>query len=202
MDDSYITIDRPATAETKVKGSRFIARTRIVHTTEEAMSSLEEIRKQEHAATHNCYAWQVGLGDEQNFKYSDDGEPSGTAGRPIYDIICGRQLANLLVVVTRYFGGTKLGTGGLVKAYGEAASLAVEESGKKINYLTDTLEVELDFHFYNQLQNVVHQYEARQAAADFSDHVEVEIEVRRSRTDQLMQAIVELSGGSAKIEKK
>ena len=202
MDDSFFTIEKQSTAETKVKGSRFIARTRIVYGVDEAAACLEEIRKQEHAATHNCFAYQVGFGDDLSFKYSDDGEPSGTAGRPIYDIIGGRELSNLLVVVTRYFGGTKLGTGGLVKAYSEAAALAVEKSGKKINYLTDTLEVEIDFHFYNQLISAVHQCEARQTVADFTDHVVVDIEVRQSRTERLVEAIVELSGGSAKIEKK
>jgi uncharacterized YigZ family protein len=201
MDDSFLTIERQSTAETKVKGSRFIARTRIVHSVDEATACLDEIRKHEHAATHNCFGYRVGLGDEMSFKYSDDGEPSGTAGRPIYDIICGRELSNLLVVVTRYFGGTKLGTGGLVKAYSEAAALVVEQSGKKTNYLIDILGVEIEFPLYNQLLNAVHQYEARQVAADFSDRVSLKLEVRRSRTQRLIEALVELSGGAAKIEK-
>ena len=114
-DDVYYQILKTARHETKVKGSRFIAECATVATADEALSFLGAIRKREHAATHHCYAYTVGLFDDMQFKYSDDGEPSGTAGRPIYDMIGGQELSNCIVVVTRYFGGTKLGTGGLVR---------------------------------------------------------------------------------------
>jgi len=98
MDDVYYQILRTARHETKVKGSRFIAECATVATVDEALSFLGAIRKREHAATHHCFAYTVGLFDDMQFKYSDDGEPSGTAGRPIYDMLGGQELSNCAVV--------------------------------------------------------------------------------------------------------
>lgn len=202
MDDHYLTIARPATQEIKVKGSRFIARTVPAATVDEAASKLEEIRKIEHAATHNCYAYVTGVGGRvEAFRYSDDGEPSGTAGRPIYDVICGSGVTNILLVVTRYFGGTKLGTGGLVKAYSEAAKLALEHSGIKDNFVVDRLKIEIDFPVYDSLMKATARLGATQIKADFSDTVSMELEIRRSRTEELINEITQLSRGKAKIEK-
>lgn len=202
MDDVYLTISRPSTVETKVKGSRFIARTALVESTDEAMARLNEIRKEEHAATHNCFALVVGAAaDRIEFKYSDDGEPNGTAGRPIHDAITGNRLTNVLVVVTRYYGGTKLGTGGLARAYSEAARLALDASGVEENFITDRFSVELDFSHYDSLVKVVNRLGAQETKADFSDRVRLEIEIRRSRSDLLESEIVEISKGQAKIEK-
>jgi len=202
MDDRYFTIEKPAVAETKVKGSRFIAVTHLVNTVDEALAELEKIRKREYAATHNCYAWRAGLAKEAQFKYSDDGEPSGTAGRPIYDVITGGGVDNILLVVTRYFGGTKLGTGGLVRAYSGAAKLALEQSSKKENFITDQMIVEIEFPLYDQIVRVIHRIGAIQNKADFSDHVRLNLEIRKSLYDRLETEIIELSQGRARIEKQ
>lgn len=202
MDDSYLTIANPSTCEIKVKGSRFIARTSIADSASQARVQLEQIQKSEYAATHNCYAYKVGTPvDKAEFKYSDDGEPNGTAGKPIYDVICGSGVTNILLVVTRYFGGTKLGTGGLVKAYSEAAALALKDSGIKEHFITDCLKVVIDFSSYDSLKKVVSRHGGKETRADFSDKVSLEIEIRRSLTKKLMADIVELSKGKAKIEK-
>ncbi len=201
MEDVYHTIARPARAETKVKGSRFIAEGAIVETVDDATAYLESIRKREHAATHHCSAWTVGLFDDMQFKYSDDGEPNGTAGRPIYDQITGRGVSNCIVVVTRYFGGTKLGTGGLVRAYSEAAQMALEEAGRTEHFLTDIVTADIEFPLYDLLVKTIHRLGARQVDARFTDRVAVDIEIRRSRTDELCDDIVQLSGGKAKIER-
>ncbi len=202
MSDQYFTIARTALCEIKVKGSRFIGRTALVGSAEEAVVELEAIRKQEYAATHNCYAYLVGLPEENiAFKFSDDGEPGGTAGRPIYDVIVGSGLTNVLLVVTRYFGGTKLGTGGLVKAYSEAAQLALKQSGMVERFLTDSFKVEIDFPLYDPLIKRIHQIGAVQDEAEFSDHVSVTLTVRRSLADTLEVAITELSAGRAHVEK-
>ena len=116
MDDQYFIIARDSTVEIKIKNSRFIGESRHANSVAEALTRLEGIRKREYSATHHCFAYRVGLGHDPVFKYSDDGEPSGTAGKPIYDYIQGSEVTNLLLVVTRYFGGTKLGTGGLTHA--------------------------------------------------------------------------------------
>ncbi|MBU8933657.1 MAG: YigZ family protein [candidate division Zixibacteria bacterium] len=200
MDDVYHTPATEARYETKVKGSRFIAECRLVSSPEDATTALASIRKGEHAATHHCYAWRVGLFDDMKFKYSDDGEPSGTAGRPIYDAMCGRGLDNVLVVVTRYYGGTKLGTGGLARAYGEAAAGALDAAGSQKKYLTAKYRVVIDFGLFDQLNRMLAKFEARQVKADYSDRVTLEIEIRLSRSEVLVAEIIELSGGKATVE--
>lgn len=202
MDDVYLTIDRPSQAEIKVKGSRFIARTFVVTSADEALQQLGRIRKQEHAATHNCFAYIVGIPLERaQFKYSDDGEPGGTAGKPIYDILSGGRLTNTLLVVTRYFGGTKLGTGGLARAYSDAARLAMDASGTRENFITSSFRVEIDFPVYDSLVKAAHRLGAVERKSEFSDRVTLELEIRKSLADRLLSEITELSKGRAAIEK-
>ena len=202
MDDRYLTIEKPSIEQIKVKGSRFIAQTIRSDSVEQAQSELELIRKREYAATHNCYAYIVGTPEKDvAFKYSDDGEPSGTAGRPIYNIISGSGITNVLLVVTRYFGGTKLGTGGLVRAYSESARLALEHSGVRENFLIEKLKVDTEFSAYDSLLKAIHRMGAREIKADFSDRVSIQIEIRRSKADLMIAEIVELSRGKAIVEK-
>ena len=202
MDDIYLTIKREASAEIKVKGSCFIGESCLVTSVDDANSRLEAIRKREYQATHHCPAYQIGLGDNAVFKYSDDGEPGGTAGKPIYDVIVGRSLTNLLVVVTRYFGGTKLGTGGLVRAYGDAAKAVLDKSGTKENYLTDTFHLELDFTYYNLVQQLINRLEISVLNSEFSDIVKLDLAVRQSRSGQFRSEYVELTQGKALLEQK
>lgn len=201
MGDAYFTIQQPAKAEIKRKGSRFIGEAMLVQDIEEATEQLKQIKKREHAATHHCYAWQVGLGTEVKFKYSDDGEPSGSAGRPIYDVLCGHELTNLLLVVTRYYGGTKLGTGGLVRAYGDTATAALDKAGRLERFVKSGIRVVIDFGLYDRLAKLIHSYGAQQSRADFSDRVTLEIQVRQSRVEKLIIDIVQLSSGKATIER-
>ena len=201
MEDSYQIIAREATAEIKVKGSRFIGETCIVASVEDALQRLETIRKREYNATHHCYAWLVGLGADQQFKYSDDGEPSGTAGKPIYDVVAGSGVVNLLCVVTRYFGGTKLGTGGLVRAYSEAARAVMAESGVKECFLTDRLLFKIDFSLYDRWQKIMHGLDAAVVNSEFTDIVSLEVSIRQSRTQRLLDAFTELTSGKGHVEK-
>lgn len=124
----YKTIEKQAQIEFSEKKSRFIATVVPVKTQEEADVFLEQMRKTYWNATHNCYAYQIGERNEIQ-RFSDDGEPQGTAGKPILDVLKGEELRDTLIVVTRYFGGTLLGTGGLVRAYGRSAKEAVEAAG-------------------------------------------------------------------------
>ncbi len=128
MLDSYNTIISQGSDEIVEKKSRFIGYAKPVVSEEEAFSFIEAIKKKHYDARHNCYAFAVPA-ENTIYRFSDDGEPQGTAGKPILEIITGRQLVNICIVVTRYFGGTLLGTGGLVRAYSEAAKLAVESAG-------------------------------------------------------------------------
>lgn len=201
MDDLYFTIRQPTMVELKRKRSRFLAETCHADDLESAQENLQRIRKREHGASHHCYAYRVGLPGDTAYKYSDDGEPSGTAGRPIHDVVLGRDVTNVLVVVTRYFGGTKLGTGGLTRAYSDAARMAMDKSGRRENYITDILRVSIEFSLYDLVAKAVGACGAKQIQTDFSDHVELELQVRQSKAEWLKSEIVRLSGGKAQIEK-
>ena len=201
MIDSYHTVRGEASIELKRKASRFKGEVYPAKTVEMARVQLEAVRKREHAATHHCYAWRVGMPGEEQFKYSDDGEPSGSAGRPIYDALCGRDLTNTLVVVTRYYGGTKLGTGGLVRAYGDAASEALEKAGKIECFITGRFKVTVEFSLYDQLIKLLSASGVKPVESDFTDKVTLIVEVRLSREEALKDEIVGLSSGKAAIEK-
>ncbi len=202
MDDCFLTIKNPAEIELKIKNSRFIGRTFLVENEKDAQNKLDEIRKKEYTANHHCYAYIIKKNNDQvSFKYSDDGEPNGTAGKPIYDVIKGSSLVNLLLVVTRYFGGTKLGTGGLVKAYSESAKLLLDKSGIKENYITQKYKVEIEFALYDLMLNLINKLGATKTESDFSEKVVIQLEIRQSKAEQLENEIIELSKGKAIIEK-
>ncbi len=200
MDDRFLTIRDEATVEIKIKGSRFIGESFLAPTSELALERLAAVRKREHAATHHCYAWRVGVENGSTFKYSDDGEPNGTAGRPIYDIITGNDLTNTLVVVTRYFGGTKLGTGGLTHAYSDCARATVERSGIREHFILSRYRVELEFSFYDRWKILVNRLGVIEREAIFEEQVRIVAEVRRSRGEELVRTLVELTAGKGKIE--
>ncbi len=201
MDDFYITIANEAKCEIKIKASRFIGRTYKIFSIDEIDEQLKHIRKKEYNANHNCYAYIIGTNNNTIFKYSDDGEPNGTAGKPMYDVLHGHSLTNTLVIVTRYFGGTKLGTGGLVRAYGNCVKAVLEKSGSTKVFQTSLLHVTLAFPLYNKLIQIMTKIGAKQIDAQFSDEVVVKIEIRNSLVDKLQNEIIQLSGGKAVIEK-
>jgi uncharacterized YigZ family protein len=200
MDDRFLTIRDEATVEIKIKGSRFIGESFLTPTGDLVLERLAAVRKREYAATHHCYAWRVGVESGSVFKYSDDGEPTGTAGRPIHDILTGNDLTNTLLVVTRYFGGTKLGTGGLTHAYSDCARATVEHSGIKEHFILNRYRVELEFSYYDRWKILVNRLGVTERDAIFEDHVRLVAEIRRSRGDELVQALVELTAGKGKIE--
>lgn len=127
MSNSFLTIESPASGIYKSKGSKFLAFAVPVYSEQEIKQQLDEFRKQYFDARHVCYAWMLGE-DREHFRANDDGEPSGTAGRPILGQINSKQLTNILIVVVRYFGGILLGTGGLIVAYKEAAADALNNA--------------------------------------------------------------------------
>lgn len=200
MQDSYWTIEKETRTEIKVKGSRFIGETFRVETVESALERLTSVRKREYQATHHCYAYVVGLPDNVEFKYSDDGEPSGTAGRPIYDVITGHELSNTMVVVIRYFGGTKLGTGGLVRAYSDAARAAVEASGRRENLITRDFRMIFEFPMYDRWLKELHRTRAEVIDSEFAANVILRVRIRLSLADQLVAKFTEMSSGRGKVE--
>ena len=199
MGDEYRIIARPSRVEIKVQGSRFVGEALLTPSITEARAALESIRKREYDATHYCYAFRIGHDGVPQFKYSDDGEPNGTAGRPIYDAVTGGDLTNVLLVVTRYFGGTKLGTGGLAHAYADAASSALKEAGVITQYITRRARLTFDFPVYERWQRQLAQLGARVIESQFTSEVALQVEIRLSRFDELKAAFVELTAGKGQF---
>lgn len=199
--DSYRTLGSECTHEIKIKGSRFIARGFPAADADEATAMLDIIRKKEYSATHNCFAWVTGL-EKEIFKYSDDGEPSGTAGRPIYQVITGRGLKNTLVVVTRYFGGTKLGTGGLTRAYSRAAAEMLDRADIIEKLICDRLEFTLPIALYDRLMRIINTKKLEIVEQEFSDQVKMTVNIRKSKTNEFTAQLIELTGGKIEISRE
>jgi uncharacterized YigZ family protein len=152
--DFYKTITKGADGLYKEKGSKFIAKAFHVETEEQIKLAMESVKKEYHDARHHCYAYRINPENEQ-FRSSDDGEPSGTAGKPILNQMLSFELFNVLVVVVRYFGGTKLGVSGLINAYKSAASEAIQDSEIKTRYLYRDLSLHFEYPLMNNVMRVI-----------------------------------------------
>ncbi|AYN00117.1 IMPACT family protein [Chryseobacterium sp. 3008163] len=151
MIHEYKTIDKPIeNILLKEKGSKFIGFAFPVNNETELKNALEKVKSEHPKATHHCYAFRMGLNGE-NYRANDDGEPSGSAGLPIYNQLLANEITNILVISVRYYGGTKLGVSGLVKAYKESAKITLEEA----KIITKELEIEIEIQFNFNQQNVI-----------------------------------------------
>ncbi|HEX7069782.1 MAG TPA: YigZ family protein [Rhodothermales bacterium] len=198
MSDLYRTPARHAQTELREKGSRFIAEVFVVESPEEAEERIAAVRRREYAATHHCTAYRTGT-DGTTFRYNDDGEPSGTAGIPILRQIDARGLTQTLVVVTRYFGGTKLGTGGLARAYGAAASEALDAAGTVEREIRTALRIAFAYDDTAAAMHVINRFDGRIEASEYSDRTVLTVTVRRSAVDTFQAAIVEALAGRGEI---
>lgn len=153
----YNTVLQPAMAEFKDRGSKFLAYTFPIETTDDFKERLQELKKEHPKAVHHCFAYRIGT-DGNTFRVSDDGEPSGTAGRPILGQIDSKQLTNVLVVVVRYFGGTLLGVPGLINAYKTATSLALQVTPIIQKPVEVKYSIEFDYTQMNEVMMVMKQY--------------------------------------------
>ena len=199
MPKSYQTIIKEGTSEVIEKKSRFLGVACPVATEEEAMAYLEQIRRKHYDARHNCWAYVLG-NDAKNVRASDDGEPSGTAGRPILEVIRHAELTYTLVVVTRYFGGTLLGTGGLVRAYTQAAEEAVAAAEKKERIQSERIIVTVDYSDSGKIQYLFSQNNVRLEGSDYAENVTIRLLCAAEDTDRIIRQITELTAARAKIE--
>lgn len=198
MDDSFLTISAAAGPfEIKEKGSRFMSFLTPVDSEEEAVLFVSGLRKRYHDATHVCWAYRLGDGDERASRYSDDGEPSGSAGLPLYQELLRRELFNVACAVVRYFGGVKLGTGGLCRAYGAAARAVLEVSPLRTVTVTVTVAVTAPFELLGTVLHVVKRYPgATVSAPEYREEgVFVEARVPRSKVAAFKEELTERSGG-------
>lgn len=187
VNDTYRTIDAPAQAEHTVDGSRFLADAVPVSSRTDVQTEIEAIREREHKATHHCSAYRLGR-DGDDFRYDDDGEPSGTAGQPLLRQIDARDLTNTLVVVTRYFGGTELGTGGLVRAYGDAASAALDRVPIVERIVRTPVRVRFDYDDTSPAQQVLQQFDTEVQESNYTDVTTLTVGVRQSEVDAFVEA--------------
>ena len=181
----------------KIRGSRFLATTERVGSSAAARAFVERMREEFADATHNCFAWWLSR-DEQ--RASDDGEPNGTAGRPILQEITGRGLSEVAVVVTRYYGGTKLGTGGLVRAYGEAAAAVLDKARIVEVPVVRELVLSYDYALTGTLTGVHTAFDAVPGAADYGAAVRQHVAVPVEREAEYRQALVDAAAGRIEIE--
>ena len=200
MLDTYLTIMAASAGEpAKIRGSRFIGEAFPVESVGLAMEQLGIIRKREHAATHHCWAYRLDTAGA-TFRYSDDGEPNGSAGLPIFRQIQGRELTNLLVVVTRYYGGTKLGTGGLVRAYGEVAALVLDGAPKREVIVRAPMRLFFAFADTSPAMHTIGKFDAEIAETNYSEKgTEMLVNVRRSEVERLETAFTEALGGRGEV---
>ncbi|MGY3777205.1 YigZ family protein [Isobaculum melis] len=187
----YFTIQKDGQAETIIKKSTFIATLARVETAEQAQEKIQQIKKEHWKATHNCSAFIIGE-NNQIQRASDDGEPTGTAGVPMLEILKKKQLKNTLVVVTRYFGGIKLGAGGLVRAYSQAVVHGIETVGivkctKKVK-----IAATMDYPHLGKVENAMAQSPFSIAAIDYTDQVTVHFFVEESQKAVFKEQLINL----------
>lgn len=193
FDDTYRTIESPSEGIFRDRGSRFIGYCYPVKSQEEIQALLQELRKEHHGARHHCYAWRLGPAGEA-YRSNDDGEPSGTAGKPILNQLLSAGITNVLVVVVRYFGGTLLGVSGLINAYRSAAAEAIA-NGKIIEkQVTEIYRLIFPYDAMNAVMKILKDYDLPQRNQDFQLSCSLEFSVRKSAADDVLGLLQKSEG--------
>lgn len=199
MADKYRTVEVGGIGQIEEKRSKFIAQVFHVETEEEVAECVQAVKKQYYDARHNCYSYVIGK-DVQKSKASDDGEPSGTAGKPILEVINGEELTDTLVVVTRYFGGTLLGTGGLIRAYTDAAKDGLHNSELKWHEKGQEIVIEIDYTEESKVRRFLGNYNYPVRNAEYSEKVNITTVVPMPDVEKAKGELVENLQGKLKIE--
>ncbi len=197
--DEYWTIKELTQAKLKIKGSIFIATALSVSSEKEARDGIRKISKEFFDATHHGYAYKIKTGQNEIVKYSDAGEPRGTAGGPILSAIQCEKLSNVLVVVTRYFGGTKLGTGGLSRAYRQSAQAALKDCEKVIKFVMGELSFQFLISQIGKVKQVLSRFDCKILEESFEDNVTMKAEIRKGNLEKLKRVLLESTNGQIKF---
>jgi len=189
--DHYFTIEQPGTAEFKDRGSKFIAYAYPVNSADEFKVYLQALKKEHPKAVHHCFAYRIGISGD-NFRVNDDGEPSGTAGRPILGQIDSRKLSNVAIIVVRYFGGTLLGVPGLINAYKTTAALVLQmvpvvQKPVMVNY-----EIEFDYTAMNDVMHVLKQFNCQVVEQNMQLFSHMKIGIPRNRLDEVIYRLTDV----------
>ena len=191
--DEYLVPSEYGEDEFVEKKSRFIGRIWPVETEEEALARIQEMKKKHYDATHNCWAYIIRDGA---VRFSDDGEPGGTAGMPMLQVLQREELYNVVCVVTRYFGGILLGAGGLVRAYTKGAKIAVDAAGKSMKRVWTVLYVPCPYSFYERVRLEAEAFGGIVRKADFGAEVELELLFPEAKTQEFLDRLTDMTAGT------
>ena len=195
MTDLYRTIQHSSEGSYKEKGSKFLAFAYPESTEEDIRQKLDDLRKQFHDARHHCYAWRLGP-EKDRFRVNDDGEPSGSAGKPILGQIQSRDLSDVLVVVVRYFGGTLLGVGGLIRAYRAAASDALEQNTLMEKKVFDTIKLDFRYEQMNAVMKLIKDHQLEFEDQLFDLDCSLKLKVWKRNSEKVLREISKIEGCS------
>ena len=193
LQDVYKTITKSAEGYINEKKSKFLSFIFPISSVEDTKEILDEYRKKYYDARHVCWAYMLGH-EREEFRFNDDGEPSGTAGKPILGQINSSELTNVLIIVVRYFGGTLLGTGGLIRAYKDAAAVAIAEANIIEKTVDDKIKIHFEYVLLNDVMRVLKQFESVKWNQDFRESCQMELVVRRSLSPQLIEMLSSIYG--------
>lgn len=196
MIEEYKALYEGGKGEIVEKKSRFICTVMPVSNEEDAITFIEKIKKEYWDATHNCFAYVIGEQNEIQ-RCSDDGEPSGTAGKPMLDVLVGEKVHNVAVVVTRYFGGTLLGTGGLVRAYSKATQEGLLQSLVITKSLGHQLEINTDYNGIGKLQYIIGQMQVTTLDTIYTDVVTLTVILKSDQKDEFVKKVIEATSAKA-----
>ena len=199
MSEEYKAVYEGGEGELIEKKSRFIATVIPAESEEEALAFIEAMKKKYWNATHNCSAYVIGEKGQLK-RCSDDGEPSGTAGRPMLEVLEGEEIRNVAVVVTRYFGGTLLGTGGLVRAYSASVKAGLASSVIITKIPGVKLKIETDYTGLGKIQYLLGEMGIRTLDSQYTDHVELDVLVPETMLERVKEELIEGTNGQAKLE--
>ena len=193
FDDSYRTIEAPVEGLFKDRGSKFLAYAYPIRSEQDAREYLAQLRELHPKANHHCYAYRLGL-DRNHYRANDDGEPAGSAGRPILNTLYSQDLTNLLVVVVRYFGGTLLGVPGLINAYKMATLAALEQATVVTRHLYDRYELTFGYESMNGVMQIVKEMDLTVLEQQFEIRCQLRVEVRKTQVERFVERTGKIEG--------
>ncbi len=198
MRADYHTVKLSGESEFIIQKSKFLTFVKRVETEEEAIAFINEVKKQQHTATHNCSAYMIGPHDEIQ-KANDDGEPSGTAGVPMLEVLKKQQLKDTVVVVTRYFGGIKLGSGGLIRAYGRATSEGIAATGKVERKRHHLMKVTIEYTWLGKVEHEVRQSAYPLKEITYEEGVSLFLYIPVAKAEPFTEWMTEITSGQCQI---
>jgi len=200
--ERYYTIEGEHTVEINVKSSRFVSTVSSVHSREDAENFVTKTARKHFDATHNCFAYKIGFADAAVFRYSDAGEPAGTAGPPIYTMIERNNLTDIVIVVSRYFGGTKLGIGGLIRAYTDATKAVLTRAKIIERQVTKRLQLTFRYDRLGGIMQAIQRCKGKVIHTGYTSDVELGVEIALHAESHFREIIQDVTAGQVTVEER